>query len=352
MQYRLCLIAIAWLAWLAPPAHAEDQLLSLSASGETPEEAYDRSYDAARLKTYVEGGACPIQNDTKGKYGAVYSVLSPASHNLPCGGAITLNNTHATIVPSPDRIALIRNGNIIVFRRTRNGVANFIKDDEYVVPKRLCNNKGETTLLVPDMNEQIIYFDNDAQFITLNANLAENYQSQQEQATYQFIEHVQDSNMRDLQKLGLIRAAIRKLARLENRFDAHDRIKINVSNGILEAPKEASFSCAVEQDWVTKEPMANSVEFTLSQASEACDHEVIELTTSQCLGSLQYVDMQTPALVHQPGVNATFMSMEGETRLLTATADSSYIMLQEGSTPAHPVSSRQIYFVRRRAYCA
>ena len=91
-------------------------------------------------------------------------------------------------------------------------------------------------------------------------------------------------------------------------------------------------ACPPADTWISRnQTRPETVEFVPSSSDPSCQDVTISLGTGQCSGQLQYMNLDTPAMVHQPGVNATFMTIEGYPRMLTSTADTSYIMAQNGT---------------------
>ena len=266
------------------------------------------SNDSSNTLPPVQTSNCPVAEDTSGEYGPIFSVASSSSYNLSCGGAITLSNEPVSVAPAPDRIMIPESGNrITIYRRATNSTHDFMIDETRDLPANLCNPDGTFAMAMPSLSDQMVYLSSGASGAVMTASIATT-------------------------PVGTAVGA----AGIPNAFDDTARLVLPIRGGRLNLPNPLpADECPNVNEWI-QEGVANpsSVQFTPSSSDPTCQDVTVELNAGPCFGSLQYMNLDTPALVHQPGVNATFLTIEGQDRMLTATADTSYIMMQNGSSIA------------------
>jgi hypothetical protein len=227
---------------------------------------------------------------------------------------VTLDNTETSIVPAPDRLAITdgSSARIAIYEfvaKPAAGQPNFKLAGNVQLPNRLCSTDkaGEVTESpIPIPGKQMVLFKKGSNNLVLRAT---------------------QNNSNDLaeavQADGTLPSAQSTI--YDERF-----LTLPVKNGVLDFdPSE----CQEEADWYKPRPQ-NTGDIWLqpsTSASDTCQDTNVSINSGNCNGSMMYMNLDTPALVHQPGRSATFYTIEGRPETLTVSTDTSFMMVPPGS---------------------
>lgn len=258
--------------------------------------------------------ACPVKEDVTGTFGKVYSVSGNTSTTLPCGGVVTLDNTETSVVPAPDRLAITdgSSARIAIYEFVANpaaGQANFKLAGNVQLPNRLCStdNAGDVTESpMPIPGKQMVLFKKGSPTLVLRAT-----------------QNNANAPAEALQADGANPPVSSSI--YNERF-----LTLPVKNGAVDFdPSE----CQEEADWYKPRPQ-NTGDVWLqpsTSSSATCQDTNVSINSGNCNGSMMYMNLDTPALVHQPGRSATFYTIEGRPEMFTVSTDTSFMMVPPGS---------------------